>query len=176
MLNAATSAYPESSFDAASVPPAVDCLDGRPDIRSDSIDPDGPTFIRHPRGVPLYCREVTDPEPASVEVNGGEGCGICFEHPHRLAPGRLLDLTFVVLDQKFRFQARVCWIRCTGPGYEVGIAFRGAAERYRARMVEQICHIEAYREAVALREGRALSGDVAAAEWISRYAASFPAV
>jgi hypothetical protein len=126
--------------------------------------------------VPLYCREVAVAEPASVEVDGGEGCGICFEHPHRLAPGTMLDLTFAVCHQRFRFQARVCWIRYRGPGYEVGIAFRGAAERYRARMVEQICHIEAYREAVARHEGRALSGDVAAAEWISRYAASFPAV
>jgi hypothetical protein len=41
-------------------------------------------------------------------------------------------------------------------------------------MVEQICHIERYRNDVAQREGRQLTAEEAALEWISRYASSFP--
>jgi hypothetical protein len=41
-------------------------------------------------------------------------------------------------------------------------------------MVEQICHIEHYKREVAEREGRELSGQQAAKEWIAKYAASFP--
>ncbi|MCZ7563309.1 MAG: hypothetical protein M5U08_05410 [Burkholderiales bacterium] len=41
-------------------------------------------------------------------------------------------------------------------------------------MVEQVCHIEEYRRAVARDEGRTLSTEEAAAEWIAEYAARFP--
>ncbi len=42
------------------------------------------------------------------------------------------------------------------------------------RMVEQVCHIERYRADVLEREGRALTGEQAAEEWIKRYAEDFP--
>ena len=43
-------------------------------------------------------------------------------------------------------------------------------------MIEQICHIEHYRKEVARVEGRELSTQEAASEWISRYASDFPAL
>lgn len=42
------------------------------------------------------------------------------------------------------------------------------------RMIEQICHIEHYRKEVERQEGRRLSSQDAADEWISRYAGDFP--
>ncbi|MEQ8937648.1 MAG: PilZ domain-containing protein, partial [Gammaproteobacteria bacterium] len=42
------------------------------------------------------------------------------------------------------------------------------------RMVEQLCHIEHYRNEIARVEGRELSSEQAAQEWISKYAESFP--
>ncbi len=47
---------------------------------------------------------------------------------------------------------------------------------FATRMVEQIQHIEHYRQEVLLVEGRTLDGDSAALEWISRYAALFPSI
>jgi hypothetical protein len=41
-------------------------------------------------------------------------------------------------------------------------------------MVEQVCHIETYRRTVAGTEGRELSAEQAALEWIAKFAASFP--
>ena len=43
-------------------------------------------------------------------------------------------------------------------------------------MIEQVCHIEHYRKEVMLREGRELSAQEAAREWISKYAGDFPAL
>ena len=43
-------------------------------------------------------------------------------------------------------------------------------------MVEQVCQIEHYRQAVLRQEGRALDGEAAAPEWIARYAADFAAL
>ena len=41
-------------------------------------------------------------------------------------------------------------------------------------MVEQICHIEQYRREVLKKEGRRLSSEEAASEWIVKYASDFP--
>ena len=47
-------------------------------------------------------------------------------------------------------------------------------DAFLARMVEQICHIEDYRQSVCRVEGRRLSAEEAAVEWIAQYAAQFP--
>ena len=41
-------------------------------------------------------------------------------------------------------------------------------------MVEQICHIEQYKQDVFEKDGRRLSGEQAALEWIEKYATDFP--
>jgi len=56
------------------------------------------------------------------------------------------------------------------------MSFNREAEAFRQRMQEQLCHIEAYRQQVWVSEGRQLSRQQAAAEWIERYAAKFPAI
>lgn len=43
-------------------------------------------------------------------------------------------------------------------------------------MVEQVQHIEHYRQEVLRVEGRELDGDSAALEWITRFAAHFPSI
>jgi len=40
--------------------------------------------------------------------------------------------------------------------------------------VEQICHIEQYKRDMRDQEGRELTGEQAAYEWIERFAAEFP--
>jgi len=40
-------------------------------------------------------------------------------------------------------------------------------------MIEQLCHIERYRWKVQKEEGRLLTSEEAAVEWISRYAGVF---
>jgi hypothetical protein len=47
-------------------------------------------------------------------------------------------------------------------------------EAFKVRMVEQICHIEHYRKEVLASEGRRLTTQEAATEWISKYSSKFP--
>jgi len=47
---------------------------------------------------------------------------------------------------------------------------------FSTRMVEQVQHIEHYRQEVLRVEGRLLDDDSAALEWITRYAATFPPI
>ena len=46
-------------------------------------------------------------------------------------------------------------------------------EQFKARMVAQFCQIEDYRRELREREGRELSSDEAAREWIMLYAEEF---
>jgi hypothetical protein len=41
-------------------------------------------------------------------------------------------------------------------------------------MVEQVCHIESYKQQILKSEGRKLSPEEAAVEWVSKFAANFP--
>jgi hypothetical protein len=74
----------------------------------------------------------------------------------------------------FESVAKVAWCRETEHGYELGVEFLDQDDAFRARMVEQICHIETYREQVQQTEHRELSPEQAAHEWISKFAEAFP--
>ena len=68
----------------------------------------------------------------------------------------------------------MAWCQNEGGQYAVGVQFLDSEEAFRVRMVEQVCHIESYRRDIAEREGRQLTAEEAALEWIGRYASSFP--
>jgi len=61
-----------------------------------------------------------------------------------------------------------------GDHYDVGLRLLDPNDAFRVRMVEQVCHIEHYRNEISAREGRRLTSREAAVEWISKYSASFP--
>ena len=58
--------------------------------------------------------------------------------------------------------------------FELGVEFLNADDAFRARMVEQVCYIENYKLTVFREEGRRLSLEEAAREWISKFASDFP--
>ena len=56
----------------------------------------------------------------------------------------------------------------------MGVKFTEEETAYAVRMVEQLCYIEHYRQNVLQSEGRELSGEEAALEWIEKFAGNFP--
>ena len=56
----------------------------------------------------------------------------------------------------------------------MGVELLEKEEAFRTRMIEQICHIEHYKNEVYKTEGRELSGEEAALEWINKFAHTFP--
>lgn len=69
---------------------------------------------------------------------------------------------------------QVDWCSPQRGGYELGILFPDSEHAMRIRMFEQVCHIRRYRRYLEEHQGRILSEDEAAMEWIARYAALFP--
>jgi hypothetical protein len=128
-------------------------------------------FIRHPVDIPI---EVSSTAPADGRCynvsHGGLAlrCAICLE------TGDLVLLRIPLVQPTFESSARVAWCSACDQGFELGVEFLDAQDAFRARMVEQVCSIESYRNAIRRAEGRDLTSEEAAIEWISKYAAQFP--
>lgn len=132
-------------------------------------------FIRHPADIPIQFSSA-DGGPSSElgqahDVSFG---GIAFEAEHCPTPGSIIELTIPTVSPPFRTQGVVVWCRCLAERYEVGVRFLASSDAFKARMVEQVCHIEQYKRDVLHREGRKLSAAAAAREWIAKYAGRFP--
>ena len=100
--------------------------------------------------------------------------GLAFVSSRPFEVMQRITITIPVLGQDNRLTGNVVWCEKSGDGYEIGIEFEKSRDTYRMRMIEQICHIEHYRKEVERQEGRRLSSQDAADEWISRYAGDFP--
>jgi hypothetical protein len=131
-------------------------------------------FIRHPAEVPIEVRTVSAAarRGRGREISHG---GLSFHLDEELAVGSTVEVRIPDLVPPFTARARVVWSRLEDGRYCMGVAFLGEDDAFRARMVEQVCAIERYRADVHVREGRALTRDEAAAEWITRFAGRFPA-
>ena len=137
-------------------------------------------FIRHPSDVPIQvsldrATEASELHPCKQLSNVSLG-GLAFLSHADLPVGERVCVDFPLLEIPHRFSGEVVWSRKRSDGYEIGICFSDPDELYSLRMVEQACHIEHYRKEVEAVEGRQISTEQAASEWIQRYASKFPAV
>lgn len=134
-------------------------------------------FIRHPVDMPVeICTAAAGP-PASVHTHDISLGGLAVRSPVAVAPGSGVDIRIGYVQPAFQVRARVAWCRPhDDEGFELGVTFLDAEDAFLARMVEQVCHIEDYRKSAWRLEGRELSAEEAASEWIDRYAAQFPEI
>lgn len=130
---------------------------------------------RHNSDVPIDIQ--LDPLAAGANdflKNVSQG-GLAFHAKSRLETGTIIQIKIPLVDPDFQSLGRVTWCRPNGTGnYEVGVEFLDDNNTFRVRMVEQICQIERYKQQVFEQEGRVLSGEQAAAEWISKFAKRYP--
>jgi PilZ domain-containing protein len=133
-------------------------------------------FIRHPSSVPVeFVKQDGDITTGANTLNnvsfGGVSC-LCSE---ALEQNSLVKMTIDCVDPSFEINGRVVWCKPSNEMYEVGVEFVvSKGKLFLLRMVEQICHIEHYRNEVIRNEGRALTSEEAANEWIEKHAATFP--
>lgn len=128
-------------------------------------------LIRHPSTVPLRYRRFGETAPRPTY---SKDLGLCFSTTERLAPGSLVELTVPAAGrtQSFRLHVLSCQEAITG--FEVQGCFVDENDAFVGRLIEQVCYIEAYRSDVERRDGRRLSREQAAREWIERFASAFP--
>lgn len=130
-------------------------------------------YLRHPVDLPI---EIS-PSPGQPRLrlrNFSHG-GICCASPRRLVPGTAVEIDIPdIHPPSYHGKGVVTWCAQSLDHYELGIRFATESEAFAARMAEQLCQIECYRRRVQQLEGRELSPEAAAYEWISEYAQCFP--
>lgn len=131
------------------------------------------SFFRHPTDIPLEVQPERQPAEQPTLRNVSHG-GLCFRYSEPLVPGATVRVRIAVVSPPFEAPSRVVWCQSEGDAYQVGVEFLDRQDLYRARMIEQVCAIERYRHDEREKRGRRLSSHEAAAEWISRFARSFP--
>lgn len=131
-------------------------------------------YIRHPTDIPLEYHLADEPENGTPHPRDISAGGISFSTSKRLRPGQRLNIHIEVNGSPFNIDGKVVWCHPQDDNYLVGVSFQTSEEAFAVRMVEQICHIEQYREAVMRQEHRHLTTEEAAREWIKHHARDFP--
>ncbi|MES2886756.1 MAG: PilZ domain-containing protein [Pseudomonadota bacterium] len=134
-------------------------------------------FIRHPVDVPVEVGTPSADTPSALHTHDISEGGLALRSERPIALGAQVAIRITYVQPEFFAQARVAWCHPREDvGFEVGVTFLDAEDAFRARMVEQVCHIEDYRQSVHRLEGRCLSAEEAASEWIAQFAEDFPRI
>jgi len=137
-------------------------------------DPGPNEFIPHPSDCPIHVRRLGFKGRRRVRPQAASKLGLTYSSKQFMPPGTFVNVQIPVRGETERFRGEIVLVRETSCGFEIGIWLESDADAARARIVEQICHIESYWSQEH-RDGRPMSRQHAAQEWISKFAASFPA-
>ena len=132
-------------------------------------------FIRHPLGCPIAHHFVDSDEPQREDYvrNVSKG-GLCFHSKTYIAPDQLIQIDIPLGDNLFQATCLVSWCNITRQGFDVGVKFENKDTEFAVRLIEQACYIEEYRKDIQAKEGRELTEEAAAKEWIEKHADFFP--
>jgi len=131
-------------------------------------------FIRHPSDVPI---EVAPGQVAAGKTGALHDVsygGLSFNSKDYYRAGQIIRIRIPISRPVFETAGRVAWCREEDGHFVIGVEFLDQEDVYRMRMVEQVCYIEHYRKEVKIHEGRDLTSQEAALEWIAKSAAEFP--
>ncbi|MGH1463416.1 MAG: hypothetical protein ACRBB6_15430 [Neptuniibacter sp.] len=127
---------------------------------------------------------IHHPEEFSIELQSKENTPLPTEQPLNLklvcnstipfSSGESIGINLPEVSNEVEVLGIVDWCTTTNSGYELGIQFSDSDALMRIRMLEQLCFIKRYRTYVLNKEGRDISDQDAALEWIAKYANLFP--
>ena len=135
-------------------------------------------YVRHPTDIPIvYEYDLSAPATSDAEhLKNISFGGLAFEAGVGVEKGAIVSVTIPLVDPEFHIRCRVAWCKRADGRFDVGVEFIEPDKLFKARMVEQVCQIEHYKREILRSEGRVLTGEQAALEWIKTYAADFPSL
>ena len=134
------------------------------------------SYFRHPSDVPIVLSpegKATQGNQQLLDVSHG---GIACYSENSIESGSAIKVSIPLTQPEFEAHGTVVWCTPKNGKFELGIQFTGGDEMFKVRMVEQICQIEHYKNEILHEEGRSLSGEEAALEWIKKFASEFPPI
>lgn len=131
-------------------------------------------YVRHPSDIPVDLHVINGHRDSRhAQMHDVSIAGLSCRVAAPVAEGAYVELNVPSITDACLGRGTVAWCRPCRGCFKVGVQFLDEQDAYRARMVEQLCQIEAYRRQMEASEGRFMDGEAAAAEWIERYAAEF---
>lgn len=131
------------------------------------------SFIRHPSDIPVEV-VLEQGRADDTRLNNISHGGLSFDSPTPIDSGAVIRLRIALDKLAFEARGQVVWCHKRPDHYVIGLEFLDKDDLFKVRMVEQICHIEHYKKEVMTREGRSLTSQQAAMEWVRKYAHKFP--
>lgn len=131
-------------------------------------------YIRHPSDIPIEFDVADSQHEQREQLNNVSYGGLSFQSRSSLSLGTAVTVRVPFVKPAFEVRSRVVWCKRRGMNYDIGVELLDRDDAFLTRMVEQICHIEHYKREVLRTEGRHISGQEAALEWISKFAHLFP--
>lgn len=99
--------------------------------------------------------------------------GLSFRFNFDIEAGREININIPFDKSSFKIKARVIWSEQKGDGFQIGVRFTDSSDAFKAKIYKQLVQIEAYKYQVLEAEGRDLTFNEAAREWIEKYAKKF---
>ncbi len=134
-------------------------------------------FIRHPSSIPITCCKEGHSRARRERMRDISLGGLAFSSGVQFEQGDCLQVCYPLFGHGLCVHGEVIWCACEADPashcFSCGLRFQSGEMLFRARLVEQMCHIEAYRHAQE-RQGRQLTSEEAALEWIPNVAHRFP--
>jgi Tfp pilus assembly protein PilZ len=99
-------------------------------------------YPRHPVEISIDYKisgESTSKTDLTQNISFG---GLCFQARSEVAPDTLLTLRFPTINPNFEVAGKVAWCSVIKGKVEVGVQFLDENDAYRARMIEEICHLK----------------------------------
>ena len=134
-------------------------------------------FIHHPRGYPLEIKRLWFERREKINAKNSSSIGVIFESEKYIKPGTRLEITVPLRNETEKFRGQVVLVCAVKDKYEIGLWLSHRADASRARIVEQVCHIESYLQEKKYREGPySINRDKIAEEWIINNASKVPSI
>ena len=131
-------------------------------------------FIRHPSDIPIEIHLEDIVSHKKEYLNDISLGGLSFKSRIFLDSGTAIRIRIPLVHPIFEATGRVVWCEKKDGYFDAGVEFLEIDVMFRARMVEQVCHIEHYKKEISKEQGRDVSAEEAAIEWIKKYAKKFP--
>jgi hypothetical protein len=131
-------------------------------------------FARYPSEIPIQCQTAQGQPVENPRMQNVSGDGLCFTASTKIDPNNELRITFPLDGKAIHIKGKVAWCMDMDSHYELGVSIDLDSEETDALCFDILCDIEYYRQQVQEKDGRKLSSDEAAAEWITKFKHRLP--
>jgi hypothetical protein len=141
----------------------------------DPITDEQTGFIHHPTSFPIEYKLLRKWHDITGRAAKTGRLGVIFTSETYIKPGQLLEIIIPLRNEAVQFTGKVVLVRHYGDHYEIGVGLFHNEDACKVRIVEQICHIEAYLHHRKFKDGPYTNNrDRLTKEWIAKYAANIP--